>query len=73
MTIPEAQSLRAGLIAAINAVTAGGIESYTVNGRTVTKLDISKMFDQINDLDALIQRLQGGMFSGVKFGCRQAW
>lgn len=67
MTIGEAQALRAKVFATYSAQLTGGIQSYGVNGRSVTKIDPAALLKQLNDLDFLISRLQGNGAAVAQF------
>jgi hypothetical protein len=61
MTLSELQALRSALYTGYLAwVTAGCPQSYTINGRSLTKVTGDFWLDQINKLDAQISRLGAG-------------
>lgn len=42
--------------AAISALLSGGAQSYTIDGQSVTKLDIGKLMDEERRLQGLVDR-----------------
>lgn len=58
--------------AAIEALLTGGATSYSIGNRSVTKIDLSSLFEQRRQLQWEVQRSQpGGMFSLAKMGRRR--
>jgi len=47
---------------AIDALTTGNVQSYALNGRTVTRLNLTELWDQVNRLEARIARSTRGRF-----------
>jgi len=50
---------------AIDALTTGGVNSYSLNGRSVTKLDLDELWQQAERLELRMARAEpgrGGMF-----------
>jgi hypothetical protein len=53
---------------AIDALTSGGAASYSINGRSVTKNDLDKLWQQVNRLEARIRAATaGGSATVVRF------
>lgn len=52
---------------AIDALTTGGVESYSLNGRSVTKLNLKELWDQVTTLEKRISRTSNGMFGVAEF------
>lgn len=48
--------------AAITAILTGKVQSYSMNGRDVTRLDLADLWKRKNDLELAISR-EGGVFS----------
>ena len=67
MTLAAAQAELALLNGAIATILAGGVSSYSVNGRSVMKLSLKDLTEQRRELENLIARLGNGMFSVVQF------
>lgn len=55
-----AASLLAQIDTAIEALLTGGHESYTIGNRSVTKLDLSDLFEQRRILKTEVERESGG-------------
>lgn len=66
MTLPEAQTLRTALLAGLQA-SAGGVVSYSINGRSVTRTNPTEALKAIAQLDNLIARMSGGTFTVAQF------
>ena len=62
--------LLAQVEAAISALLVGGASSYSLGTRSVTKLDLSTLFEQRNMLQMQVQRESGSAFSLAKMGRR---
>ena len=57
--------------AAIEALVTGGASSYSIGSRSVTKLDLDKLFQERRILQAQVSRESGsGVFSLGKLGRR---
>lgn len=67
MTLADAQAELALVNTAISSVLAGGIASYTINGRGATRLSLKDLRDQRRELESIVARLKGGMFSVAQF------
>ncbi len=68
MALTDAQLL-AATREAIDALTTGGAASYTVAGRSVTKIDLPALWRQVDILEARVERAAGGgRASVVRFG-----
>ena len=52
---------------AISTVVAGGVSSYQINGRAVTRMDIGKLMKTRDDLLAAIARENVGSFGVGEF------
>ena len=64
-----AVSLLAQIDSAIEALLTGGASSYSIGQRTVTKLDLSDLFEQRRQLQTQVVRESGsGGFSLAKLG-----
>lgn len=59
-------SLLAQIDAAIEALLTGGASSYSIGNRSVTKLDLSTLFEQKRLLEGQLSREQNGMFRLAK-------
>jgi hypothetical protein len=67
----SAASLLALIDAAIEALLTGGASSYSIGSRSVTKLDLEKLFAERRMLQIQVQRESGsGAFSLGKLGRR---
>ncbi len=65
----SAASLLAQIDSAIEALLTGGAESYSIGNRSVTKLDLSTLFEQRKELLFQVQRESGGgAFTLAKMG-----
>lgn len=63
------QTLLSQIEAAITALVVGGASSYSIGGRSVTKLDLTELYDMRERVLAQIQRESGsGAFRLAKFG-----
>lgn len=68
MTVAEAQTLRTSVLAAINALLTGGVQSYRLpSGNEVTRLNINDLWKQLQNLDTFIARQSNGMFYVSQF------
>jgi len=64
----SSQDLLDSVNAAILALTNGGASSYSINGRTVTKLELNDLYVMRKDLMFEVQRESGsGGFSLARF------
>lgn len=64
-------SLLAQIDAAIEALLTGGASSYSIGSRSVTKLDLAKLFEERRLLQTEVSRSSGsGSFSLAKMGRR---
>lgn len=62
------QSLIAAIDAAIEALLAGGASSYSIGGRSVTKIDLPALFAERRHLQRQLDRESGGsVFRLAKF------
>lgn len=69
MASPE--TLLAQIESAIEALVTGGASSYSIGNRSVTKLDLGKLFEERRALLIEVQRSTGsGAFSLAKMGRR---
>lgn len=59
-------TLLAQIDAAIEALLTGGASSYSIGGRSVTKLDLDKLFAQRERLQFLVDRENRGAFRLAK-------
>ncbi len=62
----SAASLLAQIDAAIEALLTGGASSYSIGSRSVTKLDLSQLFEERRMLQKEVQRETSGTFSLAK-------
>jgi len=53
---------------AIDALTTGGASAYTLNGRSVTKLDLEALWRQVGILERRVAAAAGGGASVAQFG-----
>lgn len=60
------QSLLAAVEAAIEALVTGGASSYSIGGRSVTKLNLAELFEQRRMLQSQLDRENNGMFRLAK-------
>lgn len=68
MTVAELQTERALIQTAITNTLTGNASSYGVNGRSVTRLDLSTLYARLREIDVAIARLSGtGTFSVANF------
>ncbi len=67
MTIAEIQQLRTAAFNAYLSLMSGGLLSYSVGGRTATKMNPQVLLDHLAQLDAMIARQSTGMFGVAKF------
>lgn len=70
MTVAEAQAELTAVNAAILAIVTGKAQSYSINGRTVTRLDLNSLRELRKELEAVIARASSGTFLLARF--RQA-
>ena len=77
MTITDAQTERAAILAAITAITQAGAKQYDISAvggrRSVTKLDLPALFERMAQLDQFIDRYSNGMFSVMQTRPGTAW
>jgi hypothetical protein len=67
----DASSLLVLIDSAIEALLTGGASSYSIGNRTVTKLDLSTLFEERRQLQIAAHRESGsGAFSLAKLGRR---
>lgn len=52
---------------AIRAILSGGVASYSINGRSLTKLDYRMLVQRKAELEAQIAQQAGGMFVASQF------
>ena len=52
---------------AIRAILSGGVASYSINGRSLTKLDYRMLVQRKAELEAQIAQQTGGMFVASQF------
>ena len=65
-------SLLAQIDTAIEALLTGGASSYSIGARSVSKLDLSTLFEERRILQIQVQRESGsGAFSLAKIGRRR--
>jgi hypothetical protein len=62
------QTLLTAIDAAITALLTGGHSSYSVEGRTVTRLDLNSLFQQREKLSALVEWDSASQVKLAKFG-----
>jgi hypothetical protein len=67
MALTDAALLEATRLA-IDALTAGGASQYTLNGRSVTKLDLPVLWQQVATLERRVAATAGGGASVATFG-----
>ncbi len=71
MTLSEAQTERTNLVAMINQITLGGVESYQVGGggdsRSLRRLSLPELYKRLTDLDVLIDRISNGTFAVASY------
>lgn len=68
----SASSLLAQVEAAIEALLTGGASSYSIGARSVTKLDLGKLFEERRMLQMEVAREGGGgMFRKAVIGGRR--
>lgn len=60
------QSLLTAVEAAIEALVTGGASSYSIGGRSVTKLNLAELFEQRRMLQSQLDRENNGMFRLAK-------
>ena len=60
MALADEKKYLAELQAARLTIIQGGLSSYSVPGRSVTKLDLGKINDEINRVEGKIARLNYG-------------
>jgi hypothetical protein len=53
---------------AIDALTTGGNSAYTISGRSVTKLDLPELWEQVALLESRIAQASRGRAGVVRFG-----
>jgi hypothetical protein len=61
-------SLLAAVEAAIEALLNGGVESYSIGSRSVTKLDLAELFAQREKLQNQVNRETGGIVRLARMG-----
>jgi hypothetical protein len=61
------QQLLDAIETAISSILEGGVASYQVNGRAVTKLDLPMLLAQRTQLLLAVQRESTGMFVASQF------
>ena len=64
----DASTLLSQVEAAISALLTGGASSYSIGSRSVTKLDLSQLFEERRMLQAEVSRNTTGMFTLAKMG-----
>jgi len=64
----DASNLLSQIETAIEQLLTGNVQSYSIGSRSVTKLDLAKLFDERRMLQAEVARSQGGMFTLGKMG-----
>lgn len=62
VSMASAESLLAQIEAAIEALLTGGASSYSIGSRSVTKLDLSQLFEERRLLQNEINRANRGMY-----------
>jgi hypothetical protein len=68
----DAVNLLAQIEAAIEALLTSGAQSYSIGSRSVTKLDLAKLFEERRMLQTEVERSQGsGGFTLAKLGRRR--
>jgi hypothetical protein len=68
----DAVNLLAQIEAAIEALLTGGAQSYSIGSRSVTKLDLAKLFEERRMLQTEVERSNGsGGFTLAKLGRRR--
>lgn len=60
MILSELQAVRSALYAKILAAEGIDVQSYTINGRSLFKGNIDKMYERLGGLDLAIARMNGG-------------
>jgi len=63
LSLAESQQLRAAWLAAELAVASG--QSYTIAGRTLTRVDAKEIHDNFVMYDQIVDQLQAGKRPGV--------
>lgn len=68
MPAPTNQELLDAAKTALESLLEGGAQSYAINGRTYTALNIGELSNLISDLELKVARSDGGMFRLGGFG-----
>jgi hypothetical protein len=63
LSLEEAQALRAAWLAALQAVATG--QSYTIAGRTLTRVDAKYIQQQFSKYDQSVDQLAAGKTAGI--------
>ena len=65
----DAQALLTAVESAITALLSGGVESYSIGNRSVTKLDLKSLLEERRLLQSEVARSSGsGAFSFARMG-----
>ncbi len=67
MTLADAQTELNLVNTAITNLITGGLQSYGVGGRNATKITLAELREQRKQLQWIIARLGGGMFTVAQF------
>lgn len=67
MTLAQAQTELAQVNTAIGNILTGGVMSYGINGRQVTKLPLDTLYKRQSQLNLVIARMTNGAFTVAKF------
>lgn len=52
---------------AIESILTGKVQSYTINGRAVTRLDLADLWQRKKELEAAVARESSGSFLLARF------
>lgn len=67
MTVAEAQAELTAVNEAILAIVQGKAQSYSINGRQVTRLDLKELRELRKELEVIISRGTSGSFMLARF------
>jgi hypothetical protein len=67
MPAPTNQQILDALRTAYFEIASGGVQSYTVNGRTYTSIDLDKLQKAISHYENLVARATRRMFAPIRF------
>lgn len=65
MTVPTDSEMLDAVKTAIYQLTLGGVQSYTINGRTVTRMNLTELRTLRQDLELRVAQAAGGHDTGV--------